>query len=106
MIGYSDEHPDVFVRSRGKIQFRFNIQEIPNPNVADGGQATTYQFEYLYADEAKKESVLSALNDAKVSDAEAKLNEMLGTDKEVKVTEFDGVTLKPIRPKALMEDVS
>ena len=57
--GSSDQYPKRFVRSRGKIQFRFNIEE---KNVeTDMGIQTSYCFDYVEAEAANRESILKAM---------------------------------------------
>jgi len=57
--GSSDQYPERFVKSRGKIQFRFNIEE---KNVeTDMGIQISYRFDYVEAEAANRESILKAM---------------------------------------------
>ena len=61
MQGESDQYPERFVKSRGKIQFRFHIEE--KSTETDTGSRTSYRFEYVEADAATRESILEAMAD-------------------------------------------
>ena len=71
MTGQCDSYPVRFVRSRGKLLFRYNIaaEEIP----VEGGTKTIYRYDYVEADQPTRESVLEAMSG--VEGAEAILDE-------------------------------
>ena len=72
MTGQCDSYPVRFVRSRGKVQFRYNIIDDAVP-LDDGGMKTIYRYEYAEAYEPTRESVLEAMSG--VEGAEAILDE-------------------------------
>ena len=64
MIGYSTEMPQTLVKSRGKTQLRFNVQDFQR---TDGDEVITEkQFEYVWIEgEVTRKKIIDALIRAK-----------------------------------------
>ena len=85
--GYSAEYPARYVRSRGKVQFRFNITETTGP---EGERHYRFDYAYIDSDGIDKEAVEKVLTENKVSaiSAAAIVTESLDKDGKVVNTEW------------------
>ena len=72
MKAQSDSIPERFVKSRGRVQFNYNIHEITVANL-DGTTRTAYEYDYV---ELEGDVTRSKLIDAVISDKFTKADEI------------------------------
>ena len=66
MIGYSTETPQTLVESRGKTQFRYNVQDYERADEMTDVVITEKQFEYVWIEgEVTRKKIIDALIRAK-----------------------------------------